>query len=46
MSKALEDIAAERRRQVDVEGWTEYHDDGQRYTSHTQALGVVSGGEP
>jgi hypothetical protein len=27
MSKALEDIAAERQRQVDVEGWTPAHDD-------------------
>lgn len=27
MSKALEDIAAERTRQMDVEGWTTEHDD-------------------
>lgn len=27
MSKALEDIAAERQRQIDVEGWTAEHDD-------------------
>lgn len=27
MSKALEDIVAERRRQVEVEGWTAEHDD-------------------
>lgn len=27
MSKALEDIAAERRRQVEAEGWTPEHDD-------------------
>lgn len=26
-SKALADIAAERRRQIDVEGWTADHDD-------------------
>lgn len=28
MSKALEDVVAERRRQVDEEGWTSDHDDG------------------
>lgn len=27
MSKALEDIAAERRRQIEAEGWTPEHDD-------------------
>ena len=27
MSKALEDIAAERQRQIDAEGWTPEHDD-------------------
>lgn len=27
MSKALEDIATERQRQIDVEGWTTSHDD-------------------
>lgn len=27
MSKALDDIAAERRRQIEVEGWTPAHDD-------------------
>lgn len=27
MSRALEDIAAERQRQMDVEGWTPEHDD-------------------
>lgn len=27
MSKALEDIAAERKRQIEVEGWTPEHDD-------------------
>lgn len=27
MSKALEDVAAERRRQVEAEGWTSEHDD-------------------
>lgn len=26
--KVLEEIAAERKRQVDVEGWTPEHDDG------------------
>lgn len=28
MSKALEDIAAERQRQIDVEGYTSAEDDG------------------
>lgn len=27
MTKALEDVAAERKRQVEVEGWTPEHDD-------------------
>ncbi len=27
MSKAIEDVIAERQRQVDVEGWTPEHDD-------------------
>lgn len=27
MSKALDDVAAERQRQMDVEGWTPEHDD-------------------
>ncbi len=27
MSKALDDIAAERRRQIEAEGWTPEHDD-------------------
>lgn len=27
MSKALEDVAAERRRQLEAEGWTPEHDD-------------------
>lgn len=27
MSRALEDIAAERQRQIEVEGWTPEHDD-------------------
>lgn len=27
MSQALEDIAAERQRQMEVEGWTPAHDD-------------------
>ena len=27
MSKALEDIAAERQRQISAEGWTPEHDD-------------------
>lgn len=27
MSKALDDIAAERKRQIEVEGWTAEHDD-------------------
>ena len=28
MSKALDDVAAERQRQMDVEGWSPEHDDG------------------
>ncbi len=27
MTKAIDDVIAERRRQIDVEGWTEQHDD-------------------
>ena len=27
MSKAIDDVLAERRRQIDAEGWTEAHDD-------------------
>ncbi len=28
MSKAIDDVIAERQRQVEAEGWTETHDDG------------------
>ena len=27
MSKAIEDVIAERRRQIEAEGWTPAHDD-------------------
>jgi hypothetical protein len=27
MSKAIDDVVAERKRQIDVEGWTQDHDD-------------------
>lgn len=30
MDEALSDIAAERRRQIEVEGWSEIHDDSHR----------------
>jgi hypothetical protein len=39
MSKALEDIAAERRRQVEVEGWTAQHDD--QYTDGALAKAAI-----
>ena len=28
MSQAIDDVVAERKRQVDVEGWSAEHDDG------------------
>ena len=28
LTRAAEDVLAERRRQIDVEGWTPQHDDG------------------
>lgn len=31
MSDAIQDIAAERRRQVEVEGWSAEHDDEHRH---------------
>jgi hypothetical protein len=42
MSKALEDIAAERRRQVEVEGWTSEHDDEHTCGEMAQAAGVYA----
>jgi hypothetical protein len=34
---ALDDIAAERRRQIDAEGWTPEHDDAHRIGEMAQA---------
>lgn len=44
-SKALEDIAAERQRQKDGEGWTETHDDryAQGELEHAAACYAVFG---
>lgn len=36
MSKATDDVMAERQRQIDAEGWTEAHDD--QYDDHSLAL--------
>lgn len=42
MSKALEDVAAERRRQIEVEGWTPEHDDEHREGELAQAAAVYA----
>jgi hypothetical protein len=39
MSKALDDVIAERRRQVDVEGWSAEHDD--RYSREELATAAA-----
>jgi hypothetical protein len=38
MSKAIDDVLAERKRQIDVEGWTYHHDDG-----HTNGALALAG---
>lgn len=45
MSNAIDDIAAERRRQIDVEGWTPEHDDahGDGEMSNAAAYYALSG---
>lgn len=37
MTKALEDVSAERLRQVETEGWTPEHDDGHKRGELTSA---------
>ena len=56
MSKALDDIAAERQRQISVEGWTPEHDDGHKpgdlvqaavaYAAHAAVGAQVAGHRP
>lgn len=42
MSNALDDIAAERRRQVEAEGWTTEHDDTHANGEMAQAAGCYA----
>ena len=42
MSKALEDIAAERQRQINSEGWTHEHDDAHVYGSLAMAAAAYA----
>lgn len=42
MSKALDDVAAERERQMAVEGWTADHDDGHTSGELAQAAAAYA----
>ena len=43
---ALEEIAAERRRQIEVEGWTPEHDDQHEYGELAQAAAAYASHTP
>lgn len=45
MSRAVEDVLAERLRQVEAEGWTPQHDDGHRDGSIALAAACYAAGE-
>jgi len=42
MSKAIQDVIDERQRQVDVEGWTDDHDDQYQYNELSTAGGLYA----
>lgn len=42
MSKALEDVAAERQRQITEEGWATQHDDKHRHGELANAAGCYA----
>lgn len=45
-TKAVNDILAERRRQIEIEGWTEDHDDRHTYGSLAQAAACYALNHP
>lgn len=45
-TKALDDIAAERRRQIEVEGWTPEHDDHHRRHELSRAAACYADPDP
>ncbi len=46
MSKAIDDVAAERKRQIEKEGWSLKHDDGHSDQSLAMAAALYAAPEP